>query len=119
MAVLENRHDQPLNVTVLLQEEAMRSLYDMPAIVAPSRDEIDLFPLVLSDVGKPERSCFAIEGESPGIPNSIGEDFRTATPLREWIVRWNGIGRRSVHINAENLPQQLSLVLCAILWIAA
>ena len=97
----------------------MPSLHNTPAVVAPSRDEIDLFPLVLPDVGKPERSCFTIEGESPGIPNPGGKDFRTATCVREWIVRWNGIGRRAVHIDAENFPQQLRWVLCAILRIAA
>src|SRR5512140_2525647 len=119
MAILGDRHDQPLNLTVLLREETMPSLHDMPAVVAPSRDKIDLLPFVLPDVGKPEHSSFTIEGESPGIPNPIGKDFRTSTRAREWIARWNGIGRRAIHIDAENFPQQLRRVLCAILGIAS
>jgi hypothetical protein len=51
MAILEDRHDQPLNLTALLWEKTMLSLHDVPAVVASSRDEIDLFPLVLTDVG--------------------------------------------------------------------
>jgi len=97
----------------------MFSLHDTPAIVAPSRDKVDLFPFILSDVGKPKHSRFMIEGESPGIPDPSGKNFRTATRARKWIVRWDGIRLRAVHIDAENFPQQLHWILCTILGVAS
>src|SRR5262245_54019616 len=71
---------------------AARSLHELPpvvlAAVARARLEVDLLPLVLADVADPQIAGRTVEGEAPGIAQSLRPDLvERAAGLRERIVR--------------------------------
>lgn len=41
----------------------------------PGFDEIYFLPVILSDIGDPERACLLVEGAAPGIAETVGIDF--------------------------------------------
>src|SRR5262249_36004589 len=86
-----------------------------PPVVASSRDDIDLFPRVLTDVADPKIARLSIEREAPGIPKAVGEDLLLRRrAAAEWIVRRNGIGLPPLDVDAEHLTEEHPRVLRAL-----
>lgn len=59
--VLPDRWDGALAVAVVAGPEAVIAFEDVPAVVAAALDDVDLLPLVLSDVAGPKLAGLAVE----------------------------------------------------------
>lgn len=66
----------------------MRAFESVPAVIAAFDDDIDFFPIVLSDVTNPEIAGFTVEREAPGVTESICVNFGSLVAGRvgKWIV---------------------------------
>jgi hypothetical protein len=69
--------------------KALRPLHDVPAVVAPGDNVIDLFPLTLPDVAGPHLTCLTIEAEPPGIAEAVSVylGFRVETVKKGIVER--------------------------------
>src|SRR5690606_26163868 len=98
------------------ERSADRAFHDRPAVVATGLDPVDLLPVGFSNVPDPDLSRLAIHGEAPRITEAIGPDL-LAPPLRVpdvRVVRGNAVieaARGVIHVEAEDLPEQLRSVL--------
>src|SRR5436853_735411 len=116
--IFGHRRDQAVCRTAGARQEAVIALHDAPSIVASKPNEIDLLPIILSDVGSPEFAGLPVEGKAPGIPQAVSENLRSSSAGREGIVRWDGVRGATVHIDSQNLSEQLLLVLATVSRIA-
>jgi hypothetical protein len=73
----------------------VEALAQVPAEVGAGRraggEEVDLLPLILTDVGDEEVSRSRVEREPPGIAQPGGPDLRAAPCGGEWIGGRNGV----------------------------
>src|SRR3954451_15016832 len=81
------------------------------AVCCPT--DIDLFPLVLTDVGDPQVAGRTVEAEPPRVAQTDRPDLRTG-PVHtdEWIVGWHrvsGVASR-MRIDPQDLAQPFPLV---------
>ena len=90
----QDRRDGALAVAVVSGPEAMVALEDVPAVVAAALDYVDLLPLVLADVAGPKGAGLAVEGESPGIAQTVGPDFGATAAVGKGVVGRDGVGLR-------------------------
>lgn len=56
-------------------------LASAPAVVAAFFEQIDFFPEILADVGKPALAGLAVEGHPPRVTTTQREDFRASAGL--------------------------------------
>src|ERR1043166_1670822 len=82
---------------------------EVPAVIRPLLDDVDLLPLVLTDVGRPEFARLAIKVIAPRIPHSVTPDLRKrVVAAHERVVLWNSIRlpvRRMIDVNPQELPE--------------
>src|SRR5690606_8260476 len=80
MAVLDDRRHQTGRVAALGRAEAVVALHDRPTVIlaagAGGRLEVDLFPVILPDVGNVEVAGLLVEAEAPGVAQAVGPDLR-------------------------------------------
>src|SRR5256885_524827 len=102
----------------LLAIETMKSLPDVPSVIATLDDDVQLFIHRLADVARKQfMTAAAVEGNPPGVAHSVGEDFRAALlSVRERVVRRNCVWTPLVHVDAENLSEERRGVLAVALW---
>src|SRR5437870_2449822 len=83
----------------------MFPLADVPAVVAPLLDVIDLFPSILADVAHPQIAGLAIEAPAPRIAKAIAPDRRVRPCIAdERVVGGNFVlARGRVRVDAKNL----------------
>ena len=104
---------------------ADRAFPDSPAIVAAEGHDVDLLARALAHVADVElaRSA-AVEGEAPWVAHANGEDLvAPGRRAEERIARWRRIGRlaavRKIHVDAQDLAEQLVDVLRTVAGIVA
>jgi hypothetical protein len=98
-----------------------------PAVVlaagAGGRLEVDLFDLVLTDVGGPEVARLPVEREAPGIAEAVGPDLGEAvSAVGERVVGGDGVGALPAAASTSRrriLPSRASGVLGVVLRVAA
>src|SRR5690606_7822769 len=73
--VLPDRFDQVVADVDALAAERVERFAEVPAVVATIRDEDDFLVEVLADFAAPEDAGPGIEGNSPDVAKSVGEDF--------------------------------------------
>src|SRR6058998_2147585 len=100
IGIFSHRRHQAVRLTAGARQEAVIALHDAPSVVAARPNEIDLLPIILSDVGSPQLAGLPVEGKAPGIPQAVGENLRSSSGRREGIVRWDGIRVATVHIDS-------------------
>ena len=81
------------------------------AACAGSRDEVDLFPFILSDIGNIHVSRLAIERPAPRIAQPEGPDFIGNLWIEEeGIVRGNGVIASGIgsplHVDTKHLAEE-------------
>ena len=59
----------------------MGTLAKVPTIITASRDNVNLFPKVLTNVCYPQVAISTIEAQSPNITETTGPDFTASTLL--------------------------------------
>src|SRR2546422_7206026 len=85
---------------------AGRTLHNVPAVVPTLLDDINLLPRVLSDVGEEEPPIATIKGETPGIAQPLGPYLSArASGPHERVIRWDGIGKRPIHVDAQHFTE--------------
>src|ERR1043165_1064508 len=123
VAVLEDRHGQAGGRAVGRGVVAVRRFHETPAVVlaagAARRLQVDLFVLVLADVGHPEVAGLAVEGETPRVAQAVRPDLAARAGARgERVGGGDGV-RRAVDVDARELAEKLAEVLAVIVRIAA
>ncbi len=73
----------------------------------PGRHEVDLFPGVLPDICDDEVAGCRVEGEFPGVAQSVGPDLWTAAAVRVRVARGDRVGTASAWRRGVD-PQQLA-----------
>src|ERR1043165_7759363 len=98
VAVLEDRHGEADGRAVGRGVVAVRRFHQTPAVVlaagAARGLQVDLFILVLADVGDPEVAGLAIEGEAPRVAQAVRPDLAARAGARG--ERVGEIGRAHV-----------------------
>jgi hypothetical protein len=88
----------------------MVALDDVPAVIVPARVAralmVDLLPAGLADVADEEIAVLPVEAEAPRIAKAVGPDLvaRRGVAVDEGVRR--GDQRRTVHVEAQDLPQE-------------
>src|SRR3989442_14446501 len=95
---------------------AASAFENAPAIVSAAGHDVDFLARVLSDIGHVELSRQPVERKTPGVPETICEDFVAARNTAEERVRW-GRAVGAICINAKHLAENLRQVLSRIAWI--
>src|SRR5258708_1451623 len=122
----------------LLGFVVMKSFSNAPAVVPAFSDQIHLLPFVLTDVGRPQLAGFLVKTHSPHVAQTIGPNLRPYTFRfgvervffgsalvifsHERIVLRYAIRKLAgarVHVNAQDLGQQVVAALSDAVGIAA
>ena len=102
---------------------AARALPDPPAVVAAEGDDVDLLDRALAHVAGVEVAGAAVEGEPPRVAEAVGVDLvRPGVAPKNGLLGGEEYGTgpfRSIHVDAENLAEQLVDVLRAVAGIVA
>jgi hypothetical protein len=81
---------KPNQTAVSRRIKAFRSFKQRPSTIGLNRNNINLVPLVLSNISKPQVSTNFVEAESEWIFESKSPDFRKEFGLvDEWVVTWD------------------------------
>src|SRR2546422_6492297 len=124
MVILENRQRQRAVVTAARRDgEASRPLHEAPAVVLASRArgqlEVPLLPRVLADVGDKEIPGLTVEAEPPRVAETIRPDLGPrARRAPEGVRCRDRVGSGAVHVDAEDLAEELTEILGAVAGIA-
>src|SRR3990170_5501056 len=106
-SVLADGQDEACPVAGGGRIEAVRALHGPPAVVSTLLYQVDLLPLVLTHVGEKEPAARPVEGEAPGIAQTVGPDLATRScPADEGVVRRDAVGRIAVDVDAQQLAEQ-------------
>ena len=94
-------------VPVLALEGVPSEVHAAPGPVAGGRD-VDLFVVVLTDVGDPEIAGRAVEREAPRVAQAVGPDLRASATACERVVGRDPVGGvlSSAGIDAQDLAEQ-------------
>src|SRR3989442_5449610 len=124
MVILENRQRQRAVVTAARRAgEATGPLTGAPAVVlatrAGGRLEVDSLTVVLADVGDEEIPRQPVEAEPPGVAETVRPDLGPrARRAPEGVRCRDRIGSGAVHVDAEDLAEELAEILGAVAGIA-
>src|SRR5206468_9409396 len=123
VAVLEDGQRQRAVVTAARRVVAVGPLHEAPAVVLPSRArgrlEVHLLPLVLTDVGDKEIPELPVEAEPPRVAETVRPDLGPrARRAPEGVGRRDHVGSGAVHVDAEDLAEELTEILGAVAGIA-
>ncbi len=113
--VLDHRVD-PVSLGRAVLLELVKRLADVPAVVAAARNEVDLLPLVLPDVRRPEVAGLAVETHAPDVAQAVRPNLPARVVLApgERVVRRDAVRQLAgagIDVDAENLAQQRAQVL--------
>src|SRR5262249_39337840 len=97
-----------------------------PAVILAAFDDVDLFPVLLADVTRPQRPADRVEAPAPWIAQTPRVDLRTAARSCAARVRGKGIvgrngvlrRRRDIDVDPQDRSEQVIHVLRVILRIA-
>src|SRR5262249_25864335 len=131
-----------LSIRTLLEDERerMAAAHEFPAVIlaplAAGGLEVDLFPVVLADVGDVEIARLPVEGKRPGGADTVGPDFGLGSRVQlgellladaeeghllqrreERVVLGDVVGAvraAFVHVDAKNLAEQRVQILASI-----
>ena len=62
--------------------KAVHRFAQIPTVVTPGHDHVDLFPDVLADVAGPQRATITVERQPPDVANAIGIDLGSGVRTR-------------------------------------
>src|SRR6266850_6711488 len=104
VVVLENGQHETGLIAARRRIEAVAALHDPPSVVLAARAgrglQIDLLPLVLSDVADEQGAGEPVEGEAPGIAKAERPDLRKrAGHADEGVARGHRVGRTAVDVD--------------------
>ena len=115
VGVLNDRVDPvALGRAVLLK--LVERLANVPAVVPALGDEVDLFPLVLPDICRPQLTGLAVDAHAPNVSQTVGPDFlaRVVLAIGERIVGRDAVlqvAAAAVDVNAQDFAEQVVEVL--------
>jgi hypothetical protein len=98
-------------------EETGSSFHNVPAVVFAARTghrlEVHFLDEILADVGDEEVAGRPVEGEAPGIAQSVRPDLaKNARLSDEGVSRRDGVrGDAGLHIEPQEIPEQRGAVL--------
>src|SRR3989441_4951042 len=124
MVILENRQRQRAVVTAARRAgEASGPLHEAPAVVlatrAGGRLEVPLLTGALADVGDEEIPPQPVEAEPPGVAETVRPDpGPRARRAPEGVRCRDRVGSGAVHVDAEDLAEELTEILGAVAGIA-
>ena len=95
----------------MLGVERVLALADVPAVVPPADDDVDLLVPVLADIGGPEGIRLSVEGIAPHVAQAVRPHPPAdgAAAIRERVVLGDGVvlaGVFAAHVDAEDLAVQ-------------
>ena len=116
--ILNHRVD-PISLGRAVLLKLVERLADIPAVVAATRDEVDLLPLILPDVRRPEVAGLAIETHAPDVAQAVRPNLpaRVVLASDKRVVRRDAVRQLAgagIDIDAENLAQQVTQILCVV-----
>src|SRR5262249_9170727 len=92
MGMVHHRRQDRTRPEPGLRANRLATLAYAPAIIAPSLNTKDRFPLFPSDVIDPEVSGYPVEAHSPGIAQAVSPDFGAgAGAVGEGVIRGDPI----------------------------
>src|SRR3989442_5683409 len=94
---------------------AGRTLHNIPAVVPTLLDDIHLLPRGLADVSEEEPPIATIKGETPWIAQPVGPDLPARGGAHERVIRWDGIRKRPVHVDAQHFTEEPAQILRVVL----
>src|SRR5262245_34582517 len=97
--VLPDWFDQVRPRVAAVGTEWMRSFANRPPVVATLLHDVDFFPQVLTDVGRPEYCRLAVEGHPPDVAESVCVNLR----LRAGSLHKRVVGRDCVRLAARRV----------------
>src|SRR5439155_18303005 len=123
VVVLEDGQRQRAVVTAARRVVAEGPLHAAPAVVLASRArgrlEVHLLPLVLTDVGDEEIPELPVEAEAPRVAETERRDLGPrARRAPEGVGCRDRVGSGAVHVDAEDLAEELTEVLGAVAGVA-
>src|SRR5690606_38418989 len=70
------------------------------------REQVDLLEAALADVGDPEVTGRAVEGETPRVAYAVVEDLRQTGLARERVACGREVGLVRVDVEAQDLSEE-------------
>jgi hypothetical protein len=124
--VFSDRQDRARGVAVRGWLEAVGAFEGVPAVVATSLNQVDLFSGVLAYVADPEVTSRAVKRKAPGIAKAVGPYLGSGIASSTGRSGKRIIGRDSVvaiagriiDIDSQDRSQQSGRVLTVAVWIA-
>src|SRR5438105_1571105 len=120
VVVLDRRRRHPRRIARWMV--AVGAFESVPAVVetgAPRVRDVDLFPMILADVGDDQAMLQRIEAEAPWIAQSNGPDLRArASAPHIGIVARDRVRIAGVHVQSQELAEQGAGILAVAVWIA-
>ena len=104
----------------------MKTFHDTPAVVfaagAVGGLEVHFFPGILAYISDVEVAGLAVEGETPGVAQTVGPDFiQKLIVADKWVVARDGVWRAggSRDFDAEEFAKQCLALLPVVLGIGS
>src|SRR6185436_6133339 len=95
--VFPNRLRVLVRGAVAVAAELVQSFALVPAVVFTLLDDVDLFPNVLADVGRPERAGLFVERHSPNVAEAQSPNLAaSAGRIDERIVLRHGVRQAGI-----------------------
>src|SRR5688572_6224567 len=115
MVVFDGREDDGRRAGLAVEVKCVAAFIHAPTVILAAPHQMSGFPKILTIVAGPDSPGLLINGQSPGIAQTIGPIFRSCVFYSdEWVVLGHGVRLRSVrtiYVDAQNAAVQIAQVL--------